>query len=296
LKATFTADTHVRLTGHFSLSGTTNPELDGMAAPDTGTDLPPELTLRWRTGYNALPPRRLRLEIPGWSGRSVPRRDGATAEPWHCQPFVEGATYGLELVYPYRGGCTVRNEDGVLRMEGDLSNEMEAAGLPHPFGAFAAGHYGMATALDLLPPPGYALRLGPHPRFFTDRTGEVPLALPGHLERFWPRQFFAVFRAPPPGGVHVFRPGEPYAQLLLVPVDQVIHVEPMDADVAEDRARQDRQVTMLTYMLAKRLWQSNAGIWFDDKYKQLRRIFRRGGSDAVRRHLQEVEDRIPPPR
>lgn len=189
----------------------------------------------------------------------------------------------------------MHNDAGAVRFEGELAAEMQAAGLPHPFGVFAAGHYGMATALDLLPPPGYALRLGPHPRFFTDRTNEVPLALPGHLQRFWPRQFFAVFRAPSPGGVHVFRPGEPYAQLLLVPVDEVVCVQPMDAELADDRARQERQVTMLTYLLAKHLWQSNAGMWFDDKYKQLQRIFRRGGSDAVRQRLNEVEDQIPRP-
>jgi hypothetical protein len=254
-----------------------------------------ELALRWRTGYGAPPPRRIRLEIPGWAGASTPPADGAGAQPWHCQPFVEGATYGLELVYPYRSECRVRNEGGELHIEGGLAAEMEAAGLPHPVGVFAAGHYGMATALDLLPPPGYALRLGPHPRYFTDTTGEVPLALPGHLQRFWPRQFFAVFRAPPPGAVHVFRPGEPYAQLLLVPVDEAYRVEVMEPELAADRARQDRQVTLFAYMLAKRLWVSDRGNWFDDKYKQLLRLFRRGGDEAVPRHLQAVEDRFSPP-
>ena len=267
-------------------------EIGPVPDADIARSLPRDLALRWRTGYGAPPPRRIKLEIPGWAGHASPRRDGATAEPWHCQPFVEGATYVLELIYPYRSECAVHNDDGVLRMEGELANEMTAAGLPHPFGVFAAGHYGMATALDLFPPPGYALRLGPHPRFFTDRTGQVPLALPGHLQRFWPRQFFAVFRAPPPGGVHMFRPGEPYAQLLLVPVDETIRVEPMDADLANERAHEDRQVVALTYMLAKRLWQSNAGIWFDDKYKQLSKIFRRGGREAVSQQLKEVTARI----
>jgi hypothetical protein len=264
--------------------------------PDVRGARPRELVLRWRTGYGAPPPRRIRMEIPGWAGGGNPPKDGATAEPWHCQPFVEGATHGLELVYPYRSECRVRNEGGAVRVEGELAGEMEAAGLPHPFGVFAAGHYGMATALDLLPPPGYALRLGPHPRYFTDRTGEVPLALPGHLQRFWPRQFFAVFRAPPPGGVHVFRPGEPYAQLLLVPVDEAYRVEAMEPELAEDRARQDRQVTLHAYFLAKRLWRSDTGNWFDDKYKRLLRLFRREGADAVRRHLQSVADRFSPPK
>ncbi len=272
-----------------------DPDAGDGSDPDIRTGRPRELLLRWRTGYGAPPPRRIRMEIPGWAGHANAPRNGATAEPWHCQPFVEGATHGLELIYPYRAECRVRNDDGTLRIEGELAGEMEAAGLPHPFGVFAAGHYGMATALDLLPPPGYALRLGPHPRFFTDFTGEVPLALPGHLQRFWPRQFFAVFRAPSPGGVHVFRHGEPYAQLLLVPVDETYRVEAMEPEVAQDRARQDRQVTLHAYFLAKRLWNSEAGKLFDDKYKQLLRLFRRGGRDAVRRHLQAVEDRLDPP-
>lgn len=261
------------------------------ASRDTGDELP----LRWRSVYGAPPPRRIRLEIPGWAGASNAYGDGAAAQPWHCQPFVEGATYGLELVYPYGAECRVHNDGGTLRFEGGTDEKLEALGLPRPFGSFAARHYGMATALDLQAPPGYALRLGPHPRYFTDGSGTVPLALPGHLQRFWPCQFFAVFAAPPPGTTHVFRPGEPYAQLLLVPVSQTYEVSPMPADVEEDRARQDRQVTMLTYFLSKHVWRSDAGYWFNDKYKQLLRLFRRGGEDAVRSHLQKMDDFANPP-
>lgn len=264
------------------------PDPDVIEAP-----LPP-LELRYRASYDAPPPRRIRLEIPGWSGASVRPSEGAAAQPWHCQPFVEGATHGLELVYPYRSECRVHNEDGRIRFESDIKAEMAAAGLPQPFGAFARGHYGMGTSLDLLPPPGYALRLGPHPRCFTSDTGDVPLAVPGHLQRFWPNQFFAAFRAPPPGQVHVFRHGEPYAQLLLVRVGETYDVRPMEEEQAADRAVQERQVRSLSYMLARRLWRSANGIWFGDKYKQLLRIFRRGGLEAVRAHLQATEDRFTP--
>lgn len=262
--------------------------------PDLQAEAPP-LELRWRSSFGAPPPRRIRLEIPGWSGQSVRPADGATAQPWHCHPFVEGATYGLELVYPYESETRVHvDEDGRIRFEGGLGEEMKAKGLNHPFGVFARGHFGMDTRLDLLPPPGYALRLGPHPRFFTDTTGEVPLALPGHLQRFWPRQFFAVFRAPPAGTTSVFRHGEPYAQLLLVPVGQAVRVEPMEPEQAADRGRQEQQVAGLSYFLSRRLWKSSGGIWFGDKYRQLLRIFRAGGLDAVRRHLQELQDRTTP--
>jgi hypothetical protein len=269
------------------------PQADG-SQDSAGEPSSDALPLRYRTEYGAPPPRRIKLQIPGWAGPSTRSGDGAPAQPWHCQPFVEGATYGLELVYPYRSECAVVSEGGAIRFEGGLAAEMEEAKLPHPFGTFAAAHYGMATALDLFPPPGYALRLGPHPRYFTDATGDVPLALPGHLQRFWPRQFFAVFRAPPEGTVHVFRPGEPYAQLLVVPADQTYEVRPMEPERAADRARQDRQVTLFAYFLAKHLWRSDMGNWFDDKYKQLLRLFRRDGLDAVRDHLQAVEDRMTP--
>ncbi|MBV9879168.1 MAG: hypothetical protein JO180_01675 [Gemmatirosa sp.] len=259
---------------------------------------PPCLTLQVRTAYGAPPPRRIRLDLPGWAGSAERMEDGASPQPWHCRPFMDGATYGLELVYPYRNECRVHNAGGTVRFEGGLAEEMAAAGLPHPFGVFAAGHYGMATALDLLPPPGYALRLEPHPRVFTGAEDDVPMAVPGHLQRFWPRQFFAVFRAPAAGAVHAFRPGEPYAQLLLVPDAQTYDVQPMDAELAADRARQDRQVTTLGYFLARRLWRAGSGHWFDDKYKQLLRRFRRGGLDAVREQLQSVDDsvsRLAPP-
>jgi hypothetical protein len=257
---------------------------------DTSDASTPPVELRYRTVYGAPPPRRIQLEVPGWAGPSTAHADGAPAQPWHCRPFVDGATYGLELVYPYRGDCTVHNEGGAIRFRGSLAAEMDDLGLPHPFGVFAAGHYGMATALDLLPPPGYALRLEPHPRFFTDATGEVPLAVPGHLQRFWPRQFFAVFRAPPVGGVHLFRPGEAYAQLLLVRPSERYSVVPMEPELAGERAREDQRITRFAYLLAKRVWRSDTGHWFDDKYKQLLRIFRGGGREAVGRQLQAVEE------
>lgn len=265
--------------------------------PDVLAGPPAALELRYRAAYGAPPPRRIRLDVPGWAGAATPPADGVAAQPWHCRPFVEGATYGLELLYPYRSECRVHGDGGGIRFESDeLPAEMEAAGLQHPFGAFARGHYGMDTQLDLLPPPGYALRLGPHPRYFTDTAGQVPLALPGHLQRFWPRKFFAVFRAPPPGGVHLFRHGEPYAQLLLVRVGETVRVEPMEPEVAAGRALQERQVAGLTYFLSRRLWRSDAGIWFGDKYRQLLRIFRRGGLNAVDAHLRAVQDRIPRPK
>lgn len=87
------------------------------------------------------------------------------------------------------------------------------------------------------------------------------------VQRFWPRQFFAVFKAPAAGVGHVFRPGEPYTQMLVVPTDLQYRAEPMDESLAMDRAKQERQTYQLGHRLAKHLWRSDRGHWFDDRYK-----------------------------
>jgi hypothetical protein len=157
-----------------------------------------------------------------------------------------------------------------------------------PFGNFAANHYGLASALDIMPPPGHVLRVGPHPRFFTDSSGSVPAAVPGHIERFWPRMFFLVFKAPAPGEVHVFRQGDPIAQVLVVPSTAAYRLEPMPPELAADRRTQDYHMSSLAWLLGKHLWRASNGLWFEDKYKQLLRIYRASGIAGVRAHLASL--------
>ena len=268
------------------------------ASPESpaGDDAAPRrLELRYRAWAHAVPPRRIKLALPGWAGDPGQEGEGARPQPWHCQPFVDGSTYGLELVYPFETECRVtRGDDGAVRFEGDFTPEMErmqAEGTPmnYPFGTFAPGHYGLTSTLDILAPPGHVLRIEPHPRFFTDDTGTVPVAVPGHIQPFWPRMFFVVFKAPRPGEEHVFRRGEPYAQLLVVPASAGYTLEAMEEGEAGDRQRQNVQIGTLQYLLAKHIWHADNGLWFDDKYKQLLRIYRTSGLDGVRRHLDALE-------
>lgn len=264
-------------------------------AQDVVSGTPPfTVELAYRRLKDTPPPERIRMEVPGWAGSSTSSGEGAPAQPWHCRPYMEAATYGLQLIYPYDAECQVRNEGGVPTFHGPLIEQRRAAGKVSPFGTLTGGHYGMAARLDLLPPEGCALRLEPHPRFFTDRTGEVPLVVPGHLRRFWPHSFFVVFRAPSPGGVHVFRPGDAYAQVLVVPEEATYRAVPMDEVLASDRAHQEWQSKAFGFLIARRLRRSDTGRWFNDAYKQLLRIFRRSGMDGVRRHLQATEDRATP--
>jgi hypothetical protein len=261
-------------------------------------DVPPlaeskRIELRYRAWNRTQPPRRIRLGIPGWAGETVPAVDGAAPQPWHCRPFTEASTYGIELVYAFETECRVTTEGGEIRFHGDFSGEIARAAergerVEVPFGAFAANHYGMTTALDVMPPPGYVLRIEPHPRFFTDTTGEVACAVPGHIERFWPRMFFVVFKAPKESETHVFRPGEPFAQLLVVPATASYALEPMAEPEAEDRRTQNDQMSALQWLLARHIWRADNGLWFDDKYKQLLRIYRASGIDGVREHLRNL--------
>jgi hypothetical protein len=268
------------------------PRPTGPRPSDTGE--PVRIDVPYRAWNPSFPPRRIKLDIPGWAGDDVPARDGAKPQPWHCRPFVDASTYGLELVYPFETECRVsRAADGSIRFEGDFAAEIERSTtathkMEQPFGVFAREHYGMSTAVDLCPPPGHVLRIEPHPRFYNDTTGSVAAAVPGHLERFWPRMFFVVFKAPSPGQTHVFRTGEPYAQVLVVPAQANYALAEMTPDEVTDRVTQERQITGLKWLLTKNIWKGDTGLLFDDKYKQLLRIFRAGGMDGVREHLRQV--------
>src|SRR5215218_6700537 len=120
-----------------------------------------------------VPPRRIRVEVPGWAGAADQRmEDGAEVQPWHCLPFVEGATYGLELVYPHEQECRVINERGKVRFEWDFYSEPEGSGVTGGefitfFPKDSPGQYLFNTRMDVQAPPGHVLRIEPHPRFFT---------------------------------------------------------------------------------------------------------------------------------
>src|SRR5581483_5793386 len=114
-----------------------------------------------------LPPRQIRLQIPGWAGDSHDHGDGAKPQPWHCPPWVDGSTYGLELIYPFDTECHVVNDNGEIKFIGDFSPEQPTGIKFPPFMTFAPGHYGYTSALDIQVPDDHVLRIEPHPRFYT---------------------------------------------------------------------------------------------------------------------------------
>ncbi|RWX22846.1 hypothetical protein [Rhizobium leguminosarum] len=230
------------------------------------------MRLKYRLLSKGVPPRRTELVVPGWAGERKLPRDGATPQPWHCQPFTEGSLYGLELLYPYDTSCEVVGRNGQTEFVGDFSHEVVPGLVWPPFRIANPGHYSLGTLIDLQVPQGYALRIEPHPKFFNDRTGTTPVAVIGNLQTaWWPMYFFATFKSPLDGQSHIFRRGEPYAQVIVVPARSEYEVEPMTPDEASGRETQARQIMRHRDEISRHRWISSDGFQFDDVYKQISR-------------------------
>lgn len=248
------------------------------------------LLVKYRAWFKGIPPRPIRFQIPGWAGDSHGHSNGDKPQPWHCPPFVDGSTYGLEFVYPFDSEVRVRNVDGDAVFDCDFSGEPPPFGVSFPpFLQFAPGHYGFTSSLDIEAPPGYVIRIEPHPRFFTDHTGSVPVAVTGHIQsEWWPKIFFIVFKTPRPGETHVFRKGEPYAQLILVPRRINYDIQPMSEAEAARRQWRDSKISNYARHIAKNNWTDHKANPFDDKYKVLAGVFAKEGVDGVDRYLDAV--------
>lgn len=273
-----------------------------------------ELIAKYRSLDGGPPPRPTRLQIPGWSGDDKSHGDGSRAQPWHCPPFVDGSTYGHELLYPYKSECRVRRVGGKVIFEGDFSEEgwmigengeyatgdQEKKKTP-PMMCFADGHYGMSGNYDIEPPEGYVVRTEPHPRFYTDTTGTVPCLVPGHIQRWWSRIFFVVFKAPREGETHIFRHGEPYGQILIVPQKNPFSFTPFGDEERMKREGTDRRIGEHGSKIASRKWTDSNGFSFDDKYKVLSSAYAKGGyktldetiNSKMQKSAAELKTKIP---
>ncbi|MGJ5176893.1 hypothetical protein ACQR16_08110 [Bradyrhizobium oligotrophicum] len=229
-------------------------------------------TVKFRLNDPGLAPRRTRMDIPGWAGERQPRANGSHEQVWHCVPFSEGAQYGIELFYPYAFELRVTTRDGALEIAGDWGEPPSPSLQWPPFRNFGDGFYTYQILLDLKVPKGFAIRTEPHPRFYTDRTDTCPIAVPALVRSFWPMLFFCVFKAPAEGRTHIFRPGEPFAQVIVIPEEANFTVEPMGPEEAAERELQSRRIHASRPTLAKETeWVSSTDTVFDGTYRHLHR-------------------------
>ena len=224
--------------------------------------------IKFRTREPRLAPRRTKLEIPGWAGEREPRADGSQEYAWHCTPFTESAQYGVELFYPYDNELVVTMKDGKLQLEGDFGPCLEEGLQWPPFRNFGDVYYTYQILLDLKVEPGFAIRTEPHPRFYTDRTGACPVAVPALIRNWWPMMFFIVFKSPEEGRSHIFRPGEPFAQVIVIPEEAPYDLVEMGTEEAAERELQARRIHASRDRLSEgSRWTSRNDIVFDGTYR-----------------------------
>ncbi len=254
------------------------------------TDPASEIILKYAVEDERFAPRPIKPVVPGWSGEAHERKDGSKPQPWHCMPFMDGALYGLELIYPYDTECTVIvDRPGEIRFVGNWPAPTIPGIVWPPFQAQKPNHYTFYSFIHIRVPDDYVLRIEPHPRFFTDLTNTIAPHITGHLQSaWWPKRSFAAFRRPEVGQRHIFRPGDPYAQLLVVPRKSQYKLQRQTKD--EDYQRQVL-ATLIEHnrgKIAKTTWIDESGEGFDDRYKVLARTFTREGVAGVERLVMEV--------
>jgi len=233
------------------------------------------------------------MKVGDWAGPPQKMVDGSEPQPWHCLPFTEGSTYGLELVYPYETECQVVGENGTIHFNWDFAREPGQALGGGEFVAFApreaSKYYFFNTGLDIQPPPGHVTRTEPHPRYFTDDSETVPLAMIGHLQGEWySRRVFVVFRGPRQGQRHIFRKGEPYAQLLFVPQKVNYSTVPLSAEEDSLRRKLEAGVGTTKALIADNIWHNKAGVPFNNHYKILARAFAADGLAGVEKLVSDA--------
>jgi hypothetical protein len=230
--------------------------------------------VKYRLVNPGLQPRRTRLEMPGWAGQPEPRTDGSHEQAWHCVPFTEGAQYGIEIFYPYGNEIHVTRRDGKLVFDGDFGPPPGEGDLMWPpFRSFGKDYFSYQLLLDLKVGKDWAIRTEPHPRFYTDATGTVPIAVPALLRtEWWPMISFVIFKSPGEGLTHIFRPGEPMMQILIVPLTADFTLVEMSEDEAAERELRGRRIHgSRPTLAADTTWTSRTDTVFDGTYRHLLR-------------------------
>ena len=220
-----------------------------------------KIQINYRTYGKCIPPRRCAIHIPGWAGDATDHTNGSVAKPLHCIPFVEGSTYGVELLYSFDTTTYVTKKNGKILFEGEWEKE-DLMGVKYddipPFGAFAEDHYGMTSSLDIHCPKDHIIRLEPHPSFYTDPTWSTPCAVPGHIQgEFWSSIFFVVFKSPLEGQQQIFQKGKPYAQIFILPKKVEYDIEEMSPETRKKREKRNDIVFNNRRKVAKHVWKDN---------------------------------------
>lgn len=230
------------------------------------------------------PLRKIKLEIPGWGGKKT-FIDG---QPHHCKPFIDGSTYGYEILYPFDTEIRVRcdGDDGKCQFLTESKDEWKNSPNGIPMANFAPFHFGFTSSLDIKTEEGWGVMILPHPRFYVDRTGCVPCPSIGLLETgWWPNVFFIPFKAPMKGHDYVFRKGEGIAHIIFVPKEVEYNCQRMTKEEEDKRLRCEAAIRECSDKISTKQWKDQYGHKFDNKYKILSQMAKKLGDQAVEDYL-----------
>lgn len=231
--------------------------------------------VKYRLVHPGLAPRRTKLEMPGWAASQsrapMARRNSLGIA--HLLP--KGAQYGIEVFYPHDNELRVSRANGKLVFDGDFGPRPDDSGdlMWPPFRSFGQDYYTYQLLLDLKVGKEWAVRTEPHPRFYTDPTDTVPIAVPALLRtEWWPMISFVVFKSPVEGHTHIFRPGEPMLQILVLPLIADFTLAVMDQEEAAERELRGRRIHgSRPSLAADTTWTSRTDTVFDGTYRHLLR-------------------------
>lgn len=254
-----------------------------------------KLEMKYRLEGKALPPRQIKVAIGDWGGSAERKKEhGSRPEAWHCPAFTDACIHGFELLYQYETELHVVNVNGKVDFQWNLEKEPGDGGDPRNDFNFShppVTDYLFHTSIDIRVPPGYVLRVEPHPRFYRDETTTVAAAVCGHVQTdWWPKKLFLVFKVPAPGQRHIFRKGEPYAQVLCIPRDDFVMTE-MPPEERESRRKLEEDMLRVMSLIAKRVWVSSDNVVFTDFYNVMARAYARNGVAGVEAVVREAVDR-----
>ncbi len=161
----------------------------------------------------------------------------------------------------------VTTRAGELLFEG---SEDVPDGEQPPFRSFGRDYFTYQIALDLKVDPAFAIKVETHPRFYTDTTNTVPIAVPAIIRAWWPMIYFVVFKSPAEGQTHIFRPGEPMLLISFIPADDKPELVVMPEEEAAERELQSRRIYASRGTLsADSQWTSSTDTVFDGTYRRL---------------------------
>ena len=82
--------------------------------------------------------------------------------------------------------------------------------------------------------------------------------------------FFCIFKAPPKGATHVFRKGEPFMSVIMLPAEPGLDLQPMTQEEAAERELRARRLSAGRDALAEGTrWLSTTNTIFDGTYRQM---------------------------